>query len=293
MEIFEVDRNLSVPILEAKQADGTVAFKAPALSLIEFTKNGRRYPKKVVEAALGRITQADGKTMYGTLGHKEKPEILDVSHLIDRLWIDEKSENLMVQGRILPNEKGKDLLAIVNAGGKVGLSVKGSGSVKSLGEGKSEVSDDYRLIGVDFTLSPASSVATVNKGNLFESLDFEEISSHEELKAKINEAVKAGLKKVDSKIRPLVEIELKKQELEAVELVEETIKDIVEKIRFILVEAERSKIVMMVEDKPELGHVKSADIITAEEKRAKAIVQEARAAGSNLSEEEILRPRKK
>jgi hypothetical protein len=300
MNINEIDRTSLSVVLEEKQKDGTIVFRAPALGLDDFTKNGRKYPRKVVEAALAKIAQVDGRTMYGSLGHKEKMEIPDVAVINDRLWIDDKANLLMVEGRILPNQKGNDLSAILKAGGKLGLSVKGAGSVKSVGEGRTEVTDDYRLLGIDFTMSPASPVATVNKSNLFESLEFEEIPSdgktigeQQEFIAKINETVQAGLTKVEKKIRPLVEAELKKTQIEAVELVDEAIRVAETKVRFVLNEAVRSKIVVMVEDKPELGHVKNLDDLSKDEKRNRAIVKEARLAGSKLSEEELLTPLKK
>jgi hypothetical protein len=297
MNIYEIDRSAISVVLEEKQKDGTIIFKAPALGLDDFTKNGRRYPRKFVEAALAKITTSDGRTMYGSTGHKEKLEIPDVAHINDRLWIDEKTNLLMVQGRILPNEHGNNLAAILKAGGKIGLSVKGTGTVKDLGEGKTEVTEDYRLLGVDFTLNPASPVATVDKSNLFESLDFQEIPSaineEQELCAKINEAVQAALAKVDKKIRPLVEIELKGKQIAAVELVADRIKEAVTQVRFVLNEAVRSKIVVIVEDRPEIGNVVDLDKATVDEKRNKAIINEARAAGSKLTDEQILSPVKK
>lgn len=295
--IYEIDRTSLSVVLEEKQKDGTIIFRAPALGLDDFTKNGRRYPKKVIEAALGKITQADGKTMYGSLGHKERLEIPDVAHINDRVWIDHKTNLLMVEGRILPNEHGNNLAAILKAGGKIGLSVKGTGTVKDLGEGKSEITDDYRLLGVDFTLNPASSVAKFDKSNLFESLEFEEISGEldeeQELCAKIDEAVQVGLTKIDRKIRNLVEIELKGKQIEAVELVEDAIKEAEKRVRFVLIEAERSKLVQMIEARPEIGIVKNPDEMTQAEKRSKAIIQEARAAGSTLTDEQILAPLRK
>jgi len=298
--IYEIDRNTTgISLDEAKRPNGEIPFRAPALTLDEFTKNGRRYPKKVIEAALAKITGGDGRTIWGSAGHVAKFEVPDVSHRIDRLWIDNKTNLLMIEGVILPTSKGLDLATVLKAG-KLGLSVKGFGTVKDLGEGKSEVESDYRLAGCDFTLSPASTGAMVSKANLYESVDFEEISEdgeqvdeEQELCAKINEAVKAGLAKVDNKIRSLVEIELKGKQFAAVELVADEIKEIEAQVRFVLIEAERSKLVQMVEAKPELGILINYDNLTTNEKRNKAIVQEARAAGSTLSVEEILKPLKK
>lgn len=295
--LFEIDRSASDVLLgEAKQSTGEIPFRAPCLALDEFTKNGRRYPRKVVEAALAKITNSDGRTMFGSLGHKEKLEVPDVSHLIDRLWVDPKTNMLMCEGRILGTSKGTDLGIVLKAG-KLGLSVKGLGTTKDLGEGKSEVTDDYRLVGVDFTLSPASPGAMASKANMYESAELPEISSElneeQALCARIDEAVQAGLLKVEKKLRPLVEAELKKHEIEAVELVDDRIKEAETQVRFVLNEAVRSKIVTMFEDKPEIGTVVNLDEMTKNEKRNKAIIREARAAGSTLTDEEILAPLKK
>lgn len=159
---------------------GEVKFRAPALMIDEFTSNKRRYPAKAVEAALKRITDGDGRTLWGAAGHPEgKFEAPDVSHIVDRLYVDGEKKKLMAEGRILPTTRGQDLLVVIKAGGKLGLSVRGTGTTKDLGEGKSEVNDDLRLAGVDFVLNPASPGAFASRASLYESADFGEISEDE------------------------------------------------------------------------------------------------------------------
>jgi hypothetical protein len=236
----------------AKNASGEIRFVAPAMELGKFTENGRRYSAAVMEKALARITDSkSGKTMWGSAGHLNRFEVPEVSHRIDKLWIDKTNNLLMCEGSILPTTRGKDLAIVVRAG-KLGLSLKGMGSVKTVEEGKGEdVQDDYKLYGIDFTLNPACVAATVSGENLFESVDFEDFSADDgkliaekaELITKINEAVKTRLTKVDSKIRNLVEIELKDKQIAAVELVEDAVTEAVTKIKFVINEAIRQKIV--------------------------------------------------
>ncbi|GEM_PF-3574154 len=268
-ELYEIDRTTLGMILDeaAKKADGEIPFRARAIALDQFTGNKRRYPTAVMEKALAKITSTDGRTMWGSAGHLDRFEVPEVSHRIDKLWIDKKAGMLMVEGAILPTTRGKDLAILVQAG-KLGLSLKGTGSLKTVEEGKGEeVQDDYKLLGIDFTLNPSCNVATVSKDNLYESIEFEEFSTEDgkqideemEFIAKINEAVRAGLAKVDKKIRSLVETELKGKKIEAVELVEDAIKEAETKVRFVLNEAVRSKIVETTLVGTELGMVAASD----------------------------------
>ncbi|MCG7853673.1 MAG: hypothetical protein MIO92_14235 [Methanosarcinaceae archaeon] len=267
-ELYEIERTTVGMTLDeaAKKDNGEIPFRACAMALDQFTGNKRRYPTAVMEKALARITSADGRTMWGSGGHKEKFEVPDVTHRIDKLWISKKAGMLMVEGSILPTTRGKDLAILVKAG-KLGLSLKGTGSLKPVEEGKEEVQDDYKLLGIDFVLNPACDIARVSKENLYESVDFEEVSGkdgrrideEQEFIAKINEAMTAALTKVDKKIRSLVETELKGRNIEAVELVEDAIKEAETKVRFVLNEAVRSKIVETTLVGTELGMVAASD----------------------------------
>lgn len=296
-ELYEIERStLDMVLDEAKIDNGAVRFRAPAMALDTFTGNKRRYPTAVMEKALAKITDTQGRTMFGSAGHIEKLEVPDVTHVIDKLWIDKKAGMLMCEGRILPTTRGKDLEIAVRAG-KLGLSLKGLGSVKTVEEDKTEVQDDYKLVGIDFVLNPSCDAARVSKENLFESLDLAEISSDDsahinevqQLCAKINEVIQAGLGKVDKKIRKLVETELEDKQIEAVELVESAIEEAEKKIRFVLVEAERSKLIKMVEDRPEFGIVPNDDNAPPiNESLVNQIFRENKIAGTPKTREEIV-----
>ena len=195
---------------------------------------------------------------------------------------------LMCEGAILPTTRGRDLAILVKAG-KLGLSLKGTGSLKTVEEGKGEeVQDDYKLMGIDFTLNPSCNVAMVSKDNLYESVDFEEIVKTE-LTTKIEEAVKVGLAKIDKKIRSLVEVELKGHDIEAVELVEDAITEAETKVRFVINEATRNKIVEMVEIKNELGIVAASDTEPpVNESLVNQIFKENKIAGTPKTRTEII-----
>lgn len=211
-ELYEIERTTLDMVLDeaSKKVDGEIAFRAPAMLLDQFTKNRRRYSTAVMEKALARITDGQGRTMFGSAGHVDKFEIPDISHRIDRLWIDKKIGALMVEGVILPTTRGKDLAIAVKAG-KLGLSLKGTGTLKAVEEGKGEdVQDDYKLNGIDFTLSPSCDIAMVSKANLYESVDFEDLTDDSDLNVSalsaeldeqlIEEARLSGCKKTRAEI---------------------------------------------------------------------------------------------
>jgi len=282
-------------ILEAKRENGAIHFRAPVAALDKFNGNKRRYPTAVMEKALARIANSQG-TMFGSAGHVDRLEAPEVSHIVDKLWIDKLAGTLMAEGRILPTTRGKDLEIAVRAG-KLGLSLKGTGTTLTVEEDKTEVQDDYKLLGVDFVLNPSFDIARVSKKNLFESLEFEEITSEDaahinevqELCAKINEAVDAGLKKVDGKIRKLVEAELGKRQIPSVELVENVIKEVEAQVRFVLVEAERSKLIKMVETVGELGIASASDTEPpVNESLVNQIFKENKISGTPKTRQEII-----
>jgi len=296
MNIYEYEMTPDL-IVEAKGKTvfpESVHFRARALKLDVPTANGRVYKKGLIEREIKRLMDSP-TSIFGASRHPEKgtAEIPDISHLISKLEVGPDGY-LWAEGEILDTQKGRDLKAIIAANGRVGLSLRGSGKVDE----KTGLVDEesYRLHSIDAVLRPASEGAHLSKDNVFESVQFEpasDIDAEQELCARINEAIQAGLTKVEKKLRPLVEAELNKREIAAVELVDDAIKETEAHVRFVLVEAERAKIVTMVTDQPELGHVKNLDEQSKDEKRNKAIIREARAAGSTLTDEEILAPLKK
>jgi hypothetical protein len=136
----------------------------------EINGNNRVYPKTVLEKALQEASKklSKGLSIYGGDKHpKESLEVSDVSHLLTALYLE---NNLAVaEATILPTHRGKDLMTIINAGGKLGVSARGAGNVTNqFREGKSVavVNDDYILNSVDFVLSPSFEGAYVGKENV-------------------------------------------------------------------------------------------------------------------------------
>ena len=127
--------------------------------------NGRCYPLNEIAAAVDNINKRikGGQTVYGELNHPDNLSIdlNNVSHIITEMWMDGK--NAMGKARIIEGHpKGQIVKAILNAGGKLGVSSRGSGNVN---EGKVS---GFSLVTVDVVATPSAPDAY--PGHVMESL---------------------------------------------------------------------------------------------------------------------------
>lgn len=128
-------------------------------------KNGRLYPKPVMENALLKYidTRLANKTSYGELGHPDKPKINEdkISHLIEKLeW---NGNDVMGKARILATPMGNTARAIVEGGGRLGVSSRGLGTLKPNRAGLMEVQNDFFIATpADIVTDPSAPKALVN-----------------------------------------------------------------------------------------------------------------------------------
>ncbi len=135
--------------------DGVLRMKIPFLSADKATANGRVYPLAVLKSAISKLQKklVRGLT-YGSTSHpKERIEVDDVSHSIEDIQLEGKT--CVATVKVLPTSRGKNLLAILRGGGKVGVSARGQGEVRTEA-GQGIVKEGYELEGLDFCLNPAS-----------------------------------------------------------------------------------------------------------------------------------------
>jgi hypothetical protein len=149
----------SSPRLELfEDQEGVVRMKFQFLQGGIPTGNGRVYPPQVLKKAVGEFSTRlnTGRSLYGSAGHKRGGmEVPDVSHQIEGLEMD-KDNRVWAKVKVLPTAAGKDLLAILKNGGKLGVSARGVGEVRKNDKGLDEVTDSYRLDGCDFVLDPST-----------------------------------------------------------------------------------------------------------------------------------------
>lgn len=126
-------------------------------------RNGRLYPKGVMEAAVADyMPMIHNRDAYGELGHPDGPKINEhlISHLIEGLeW---HGNNVNGRAKIIPVGRGAIAQGIIEAGGRLGVSSRGLGSLKNTG-GAMQVQGDFKLAtAADIVTGPSAPDAFVN-----------------------------------------------------------------------------------------------------------------------------------
>ena len=118
--------------------------------------NGRYYSKDLWEREIAKyMPLVKENRAMGELDHPDSSVInlKNVSHNINDMWWD--GDNVMGKIEILPTPAGNILKALVESGITVGVSSRGMGSLKQVGE-TMEVQDDFELLCWDFVSTPSN-----------------------------------------------------------------------------------------------------------------------------------------
>ena len=150
-------------------------------------ENGRIYPKEILEREVEKYI-AGPVAQNRALGELDHPEssiisLKNVCHNITDLWWD--GDDLFGRIEVLNTPSGNILKDLFLNNITVGISSRGMGSVKQLGENTVEVQDDLELICFDFVSTPSTHGAFMRPTSLNES----KISQHLNKYSKINELV--------------------------------------------------------------------------------------------------------
>ena len=151
-------------ITEAKEKGGKRHFIEGVFMQSEAkNRNGRIYPKAIMEKAVDRYVTEQVKTgrAVGELNHPEGPTInLDkVSHIIEGL--DWKGNDVVGKARILETPMGNIVKGLLDGGVRLGVSTRGMGSLEEK-NGVMYVKDDFYLSTVDIVQDPSAPTAFVN-----------------------------------------------------------------------------------------------------------------------------------
>jgi hypothetical protein len=122
--------------------------------------NGRVYPREILEREAKKYAEGPVKTRTA-LGELDHPEasvvnLSNTSHVITEVWW--KGNDLMGKLQLLPTPAGNIAKALVMAGIPLGISSRGMGSVRQLGE-TVEVQDDFELLCWDLVSVPSTPMA--------------------------------------------------------------------------------------------------------------------------------------
>lgn len=127
--------------------------------------NQRVYPLSEIASAVDSVNKiiSEGHTVYGELNHPDNLtiDLNNVSHIITEMRMD--GANAIGKAKILDTPKGQIVKAILNGGGKLGVSSRGSGNVN---EG---VVSGFSLVTVDIVATPSAPDAYPN--HVMESLN--------------------------------------------------------------------------------------------------------------------------
>jgi len=127
------------------------------------TANGRIYPLPIVSREITRLhPRLEQSSLYAAVDHPGdgKSRIRDAGAIIRGLRIEGNGE-IWGKFQILEDtDCGRNLAAILRAGGAVGVSSRGLGSTSPHHEsGQEVVGEDFRLVSFDFVLDPAVNTA--------------------------------------------------------------------------------------------------------------------------------------
>jgi hypothetical protein len=120
-------------------------------------QNGRVYPREILMREAKKYeTLIKERRALGELDHPESSVInlKNVSHNIKEIFWN--GDDLMGVVEVLPTPSGNILKELLRAGILLGISSRGMGSVKPIGENKVEVGNDFELIGWDFVSNPST-----------------------------------------------------------------------------------------------------------------------------------------
>ena len=157
------EQNLEVLTEKKDNGEKTYAIEGIFMQAEQKNRNGRIYPKPVMEKALGKYNseQVSKGRAVGELNHPEGPTVnLDkVSHKIESLkW---KGNDVVGKATILETPMGKIVQGLLDGGVNLGVSTRGMGSLKN-GSDAMIVQEDFMLNAVDIVQDPSAPSAFVN-----------------------------------------------------------------------------------------------------------------------------------
>ena len=141
--------------------------------------NGRVYPLEILKKQVENYTKGpvSSKTATGELDHPDSSVInlSNVSHLITKIWWE--GNDVMGELVLLNTPSGKIAQEVIMAGIPLGISSRGMGSVRQIGESV-EVQDDFELLCWDLVSVPSTPNAymqPVNKLAIQESKQYNNV----------------------------------------------------------------------------------------------------------------------
>lgn len=167
------------------QNDGKLLLTGVMQRCDSVNQNGRKYPINILQREADKYKNIfiRERRALGELDHPESPvvNLSNVSHNVVDLWWD--NNNLMGKIEILPTPSGNIAKELLKAGIRLGISSRGMGSVKAIGEGKVEVQDDFEIVCWDLVSNPST------QGAFMSPLNESKTAGHNSGYSKVNELI--------------------------------------------------------------------------------------------------------
>lgn len=160
---LQYDRSI---LTEAMDSNKPLVLKNVVLQRADAkNQNGRIYPKEVLmrEAAAYKKNFVDSRRALGELDHPESPvvNLKNVCCNVVNLWTD--GDDVKGDMEILTTPTGNIVRELIRNNIRLGVSSRGMGSVKNLGENTVEVQEDFSLICFDVVSNPSTIGAFINE----------------------------------------------------------------------------------------------------------------------------------
>ena len=161
--VISYDRAL---LSEAADISKPLVLKDVLLQRADFkNQNGRVYPKEILarEAIAYKNNFVTQRRALGELDHPESPvvNLKNVCCNVTELWFE--GEDVKGNIEILSTPSGNIVRELIKNNIRLGVSSRGMGSVKQIGENAVEVQDDFNLICFDIVSNPSTHGAFINE----------------------------------------------------------------------------------------------------------------------------------
>ena len=146
----------SISLIEGKINNGNHLVEGILATCEVKNGNGRYYSKDLWKREMDKYNSfVKENRALGELDHPDSQivNLKNVSHNIKKIWWD--GDDIMGTIEILPTPSGNILKALIENNIKVGVSSRGMGSLKQVGE-VMEVQDDFELVAWDFVSTPSN-----------------------------------------------------------------------------------------------------------------------------------------
>ena len=172
--IERIERPLElVQVAESEAGDGVRRVRAIGLTADVVNENRRRYPLALVREAVAKLQvhlhESAGQGRLVATGEAEhpsdksgRPNILETVVKWEAASVSDGGQ-VLLEGAILPTSKGRDILALVEHGVPIGVSMRGYGKTKAVKDGGRSINEvtALNITGFDLVMEPSDPFARI------------------------------------------------------------------------------------------------------------------------------------